>query len=144
MDPASFCLLLSFQTNITFLQKIDAQKCQDCPLLTPIFNGNACVSCPDNQYYNTQYKNCQNCPGGQSPNPTTKLCECPAGLFWTGVQCISCYHPQYFDIDRKKCMNCPVNQIYNIIQQKCDYCPSATPYFDGQSCLPCPANSAFD
>ena len=28
MDPASFCLLLSFQTNITFLQKIDAQKCQ--------------------------------------------------------------------------------------------------------------------
>ncbi len=29
------------------------------PSLTPIFNGSACFSWPDNQYYNTQYKNCQ-------------------------------------------------------------------------------------
>jgi len=39
---------------------------------------------------------------------------------------------------------CPKNQVYSLENQKCQDCPSATPIFNGESCVACPANQFYN
>jgi hypothetical protein len=46
----------------------------NCPAEVPIFNGEKCVACPDNNYYNPTVLRCQACPDGFYYSKENKKC----------------------------------------------------------------------
>lgn len=103
---------------------------QPCPLDSPFFDGQNCISCPIySPLFNLESQRCETCPHGLNYNFKMKRCgqyqylTSPAApnLFLQGEK-LSMYKEMHDDKIRKG--------------QYLD-CPSETPYFDGLQCIKC-------
>ncbi len=55
-----------------------------------------------------------------------------------------CEHPRYWDFGELACKDCPKQQIYDIFDKQCEYCPASNPFFNGEYCTICLNNQFYN
>ena len=90
------------------------------------WDGQRCVTCPNDQAWNPDSKRCEAmpCPTGQGPveGVCRPLCT-DAGSHWDGHSCVMCPHDQAWNPDRKLCE--PLKP----------HCDPKTTHLEGSECL---------
>jgi hypothetical protein len=99
---------------------LEVKTCTYCPAANPLFDGQKCVACPPNQYYNQNSNTCIPCQSNKVYDQPTNTCVCadPAP-FWNGNKCIPCFLPNYFDLDSRQCLSCPSGQHFDLTLKHC-------------------------
>ena len=106
------------------------KKVLGCPPTMPFSNGAQCVACPLPKFYNYQTNLCELCLSNLVFNVNTKTCVAKTSL--------------------SASKNSDITNASNFMGQVPPYnsnlltCPPGTPYFNGLSCITCPAPSYFD
>ena len=105
-----------------------------CPSSIPYFYNSSCHICALDHYYLNG--SCHACWLGSYYNSSINYCSCNKSIGYfpnklNATACILCLHPNYFNDQYFKCLSCPVNQTFNIITKKCQYCPLSRPLYNG-------------
>ena len=107
-----------------------------CPVNTPFFINGSCISCPSNTpYLNSTSKQCVNCEGGVY-NVTTKSCQAVVNL------------PYVSNLASKNWVSATPFKDYvetgsAVANGTARACPTATPYFNGASCINCTGSNQY-
>ncbi len=143
--------------------KCENNSCSECPSEEPFWDGNACVTCADNNsdtpVWDATRKTCVTCAAANENTPvwndTKKECVSCAVAdstrpVWnatskTCVPCVSVYQnkPAW---DGSACATCaaadPTNPVWNATNKTCEPCPTNTPIWKNGECIACPTNTS--
>ena len=115
-------LLPDVETLLFFgkVYDLEVRACTPCPEDHPFFDGEKCVACHSNQYYDPRTNTCLTCPSNKQYDKTSKACTCTEDApFWNGNACIACYLPQYFDLDTVQCKSCKEGECFDVGARVC-------------------------